>query len=122
MSLDSLSWCLCCGSLFQLFQQMGPNSDIFKGYKEHEITFRPSYKYTPGTDEWDSRCVCGVCEITTFTFAFKPFYRVWLYCNNMFQVVSLCDMKRIVLPLLNRYFGLHLFLDRSLATREKYSV
>ncbi|XP_064617717.1 inositol polyphosphate 5-phosphatase OCRL-like isoform X2 [Liolophura sinensis] len=37
----------------QLFQQMGPNSDIFKGYNEHEITFRPSYKYTPGSDDWD---------------------------------------------------------------------
>lgn len=28
---------------------------VFQGYQEGVITFRPTYKYDPGTDEWDSR-------------------------------------------------------------------
>lgn len=28
--------------------------NVFSGYKEGQITFRPTYKYDPGTDNWDS--------------------------------------------------------------------
>lgn len=37
----------------QLHQQLG-RSDVFKGYKEGVIGFRPTYKYDTGTNEWDS--------------------------------------------------------------------
>lgn len=44
---------------FQLHQQLG-RSDVFKGYKEGVIGFRPTYKYDTGTNEWDSRSVNSV--------------------------------------------------------------
>ena len=28
---------------------------VFHGFYEADITFRPTYKYDPGTDNWDSR-------------------------------------------------------------------
>lgn len=28
---------------------------VFEKYKEGRITFRPTYKYDTGSDEWDSR-------------------------------------------------------------------
>lgn len=31
--------------------------NVFKGYKEGSINFLPTYKYDPGTNDWDSRCV-----------------------------------------------------------------
>lgn len=31
--------------------------NVFKGYKEGPINFLPTYKYDPGTNEWDSRYV-----------------------------------------------------------------
>lgn len=31
--------------------------NVFKGYKEGSIHFLPTYKYDPGTNDWDSRCV-----------------------------------------------------------------
>lgn len=38
----------------QLHQQHGSKS-VFVGYREGNITFRPTYKYDPGSDNWDSR-------------------------------------------------------------------
>lgn len=32
--------------------------NVFKSYKEGLINFLPTYKYDPGTNDWDSRCVC----------------------------------------------------------------
>lgn len=28
---------------------------VLQGFQEAEITFKPTYKYDPGTDNWDSR-------------------------------------------------------------------
>jgi phosphatidylinositol-bisphosphatase len=46
----------------QLYQQHGLKN-VFAGYQEGKITFRPTYKYDPGTDNWDSRyydqCFCS---------------------------------------------------------------
>ena len=28
---------------------------VFDGFQEGSVTFRPTYKYDPGTDVWDSR-------------------------------------------------------------------
>lgn len=38
----------------QLYQEMQRNR-VFLNYTEGAINFRPTYKYDPGTDEWDSR-------------------------------------------------------------------
>jgi len=38
----------------QLHQQHDLKN-VFAGYQEGTITFRPTYKYDPGTDDWDSR-------------------------------------------------------------------
>ncbi|KAK3098461.1 hypothetical protein FSP39_019707 [Pinctada imbricata] len=38
----------------QLHQQLGRSPDVFPGYMEGKVLFRPTYKYNPGTDEWDS--------------------------------------------------------------------
>jgi len=38
----------------QLLTQKAKNK-IFVGYREAPITFRPTYKYEPGTDDWDSK-------------------------------------------------------------------
>ncbi|XP_061195086.1 inositol polyphosphate 5-phosphatase OCRL-like [Saccostrea echinata] len=37
----------------QLHQQLY-RSDVFKGYREGQINFKPTYKYNTGTNEWDS--------------------------------------------------------------------
>lgn len=31
------------------------SKNVFNGYEEGDITFKPTYKYDPGTDQWDSR-------------------------------------------------------------------
>lgn len=38
----------------QLYQEM-QRGRVFVNYTEGSINFRPTYKYDPGTDEWDSR-------------------------------------------------------------------
>lgn len=30
---------------------------VLQGFQEAEITFKPTYKYDPGTDNWDSRSI-----------------------------------------------------------------
>lgn len=40
------------------FDQLHVEKDrrrVFVDYKEGKITFKPTYKYDPGTDDWDSR-------------------------------------------------------------------
>ncbi|GAB1603022.1 inositol polyphosphate 5-phosphatase OCRL-1-like isoform X1 [Argonauta hians] len=41
----------------QLYKQMG-KSDVFSGFTEGGISFRPTYKYDTGTDNWDSSEKC----------------------------------------------------------------
>lgn len=38
----------------QLCQQHSLKN-VYAGYQEGNITFRPTYKYDPGSDNWDSR-------------------------------------------------------------------
>jgi phosphatidylinositol-bisphosphatase len=38
----------------QLHQQHA-SKNVFAGYQEGNITFQPTYKYDPGSDNWDSR-------------------------------------------------------------------
>lgn len=38
----------------QLYQEM-QRRRVFLNYNEGPIQFRPTYKYDPGTDDWDSR-------------------------------------------------------------------
>lgn len=54
----------------QLHQQHGLKN-VFAGYQEGDVTFRPTYKYDPGSDNWDSRyCIstlswfCYTVELT----------------------------------------------------------
>lgn len=42
---------------------------VFEKYKEGRITFRPTYKYDTGSDEWDSRCV----NVNDSALAYEPF-------------------------------------------------
>ncbi|XP_050533288.1 inositol polyphosphate 5-phosphatase OCRL isoform X2 [Daktulosphaira vitifoliae] len=39
---------------FDQFKQQHRIGNVFKGYKEGPINFVPTYKYDPGTNEWDS--------------------------------------------------------------------
>lgn len=48
--------------LDQLYQEM-QRKRVFKNYSEGTIRFRPTYKYDPQTDNWDSRyCLLFVKE------------------------------------------------------------
>lgn len=40
---------------FDQLKQQHKKDNVFSGYKEGDITFRPTYKYDSGTDDWDSR-------------------------------------------------------------------
>ena len=40
--------------LDQLYVQRVQDKRVFQGFQEGKITFRPTYKYDPGTDDWDS--------------------------------------------------------------------
>lgn len=40
----------------QLVQQKNEKK-CFKGFEEGVINFKPTYKYDPGTDNWDTRWV-----------------------------------------------------------------
>ncbi|KAG8227603.1 hypothetical protein J437_LFUL008439 [Ladona fulva] len=39
---------------YDQFHQQRAQKQVFVGYEEGPITFRPTYKYDPGTDDWDS--------------------------------------------------------------------
>ena len=39
---------------FDQFKQQRHQRNVFNGYTEHEITFPPTYKFDPGTDDWDA--------------------------------------------------------------------
>lgn len=41
-------------ALDQLCQQRALKK-VLQGFEEAEVTFKPTYKYDPGTDNWDSR-------------------------------------------------------------------
>jgi hypothetical protein len=44
----------------QLHQQHSIKN-VFASYQEGNITFRPTYKYDPGSDNWDSRyCISAL--------------------------------------------------------------
>jgi phosphatidylinositol-bisphosphatase len=40
--------------LDQLYIEHKQKKRVFRGFEEGQITFRPTYKYDPGTDDWDS--------------------------------------------------------------------
>lgn len=40
--------------LDQLYVEQKQKKRVFQNFQEGKITFRPTYKYDPGTDEWDS--------------------------------------------------------------------
>ncbi|VDK48225.1 unnamed protein product [Anisakis simplex] len=62
-------------SRFQLKQQQR-NNQIFVGFCEPDVlNFRPSYKYDPGTSDWDSRCPAW-CD------------RILWWCESSDQVVQ----------------------------------
>lgn len=42
---------------------------VLQGFQEAEITFKPTYKYDPGTDNWDSRFYS--CILNFFFCVFK---------------------------------------------------
>ncbi|XP_049792520.1 inositol polyphosphate 5-phosphatase OCRL isoform X1 [Schistocerca nitens] len=39
---------------FDQLRQQHKNKNVFVGYQEGSLTFRPTYKYDPGSDNWDS--------------------------------------------------------------------
>ncbi len=45
------------GSLFKLDQLLNEmkKGNVFVGYQEATIDFKPSYKYDPNSDNWDTR-------------------------------------------------------------------
>ena len=43
----------------QLIQQMNERK-CFEGFQEGVIKFKPTYRYDPKTDNWDTRCVLHV--------------------------------------------------------------
>ena len=48
----------------QLLSEM-KRENVFQGFKEGPIDFKPTYKYDPNTDDWDSRWVWSIgCGFT----------------------------------------------------------
>ena len=39
---------------YDQFKQQRHQRKVFNGYTEHDITFPPTYKFDPGTDNWDT--------------------------------------------------------------------
>ncbi len=65
--------------LDQLLMEM-KKENVFNGFKESTIDFKPTYKYDPNTDNWDTRLVssymysnltaylvCWSCGVTVST-------------------------------------------------------
>ena len=44
---------------------------VLQGFQEAKITFKPTYKYDPGTDNWDSRFNNYIWNFSLFIVLFK---------------------------------------------------
>ena len=44
---------------------------VLQGFQEAKITFKPTYKYDPGTDNWDSRFNTYIWNFSLFIVLFK---------------------------------------------------
>lgn len=67
---------------------------VFVYYEEADVKFKPTYKYDPGTDDWDSRqvffyIILSMKKITTFSFFFTSnrFFKFCLAISKELQLI-----------------------------------